>query len=96
MTKKLRCRICERFISLARLRRHPVAITCGGACQTENLKRVHRDHAMYSQRRKRAAEKEQAERTPETNGRAAGDTFLPRTWADAVAMLDRPVSQNEG
>ena len=49
-----RCTICDLGIRVARLRLHPNAATCGGDCQTEHWKRVHREHALHSQRRRRA------------------------------------------
>ena len=50
------CLICDGIIPLSRRRRHWNAITCGGACQTENRKRVHRVHSRRGLRRRRAAE----------------------------------------
>ena len=48
----------------------------------------------YQKRRMRAAaKKERAQRAPQTNGRAADDTSVPSTWAEAVAVLDRPVKE---
>ena len=56
--KDKRCKICDRLISIARVRRCPTVVLCGGAgtaCHTEHYRRRHNRACMLFQRRKRAA-----------------------------------------
>ena len=58
MEKEKRCKICDRLISIERVRRYATVILCGGAgtkCYAEHHRRRHNRAATLCQRRKRAA-----------------------------------------